>query len=295
VEPSPLADRLRRATDVVLGLYLVATAALIVAFRASLPSWKTLLALHAAAAFVLRSLPGSGRAPWPFLALLRDWYPVIAFPVLYKEVELFAAAFGDWRLTGPLRHLEATLFAGQPSLYLSETLVSVPLSEYLHFCYFAYVLLVPVIGGTWYFKGKRTAFHELVFLVSLAYASSYLFYSLFPVDSPFYLSPPLGPPFEGHFFYDLVHFLSQQGGARGGAFPSSHVSVATVVLLVTMRRERRWLFWLLPIYAGLVFATVFGRFHYAVDVLAGWALAVFLCSVSWARRRSSTGEATDAR
>ena len=121
-------------------------------------------------------------------------------------------------------------------MYLSELLPWIPLSEYLHFCYFAYLLLVPAVGGYWYFTHQRTKFHELVFLFTVTLTASYLFFSLFPVDSPFYLFPRLGAPFEGHFFYDLVHFVSGQGGARGGAFPSSHVSVATVVFLVVWHR-----------------------------------------------------------
>ncbi len=34
------------------------------------------------------------------------------------------------------------------------------------------------------------------------------------------------------------------------------------------------LYWLLPIYVGLVSATLYGRFHYALDVFPGWALAL---------------------
>ena len=99
--------------------------------------------------------------------------------------------------------------------------------------------------------------------MSVTFATSYLFYILFPVDSPFYLLPKLGEPQSGHFFYELVHFVSSRGGARGGAFPSSHVSVSTVILLVTWKYQSRWLVWLVPIYVGLVFATVYGRFHYS--------------------------------
>jgi membrane-associated phospholipid phosphatase len=130
------------------------------------------------------------------------------------------------------------------------------------------------VGSYWYLTGQKAKFHELVYLVSVTLTASYLFFALFPVDSPFYVFPPLGEPFEGHFFYDLVHFVAGQGGARGGAFPSSHVSVATVVLLVLWSRERRLAFALLPIVVGLILATVYGRFHYALDVVAGLTLGV---------------------
>jgi len=224
------------------------------------------------------------------LQFFRDWYPVILLPLLFKEVEVLAAGFGNWGLTDVLQSLEVDWFGGHPSLYLSGLLPWIPLSEYLHFCYFAYLLLVPTIGSYWYFTGERAKFHELVFLVSVTLTASYLFFALFPVDSPFYLFPPLGAPFEGHFFYDLVHFMAGRGGARGGAFPSSHVSVATVVLLVLWGRERRLAFALLPIVGGLVLATVYGRFHYALDVVAGLALAVTVFGAFTASAARAEGE-----
>jgi membrane-associated phospholipid phosphatase len=275
---------MKRGTDRVIALYLVTTAVLVGLFHETLPAFRMLLALHLAGAIVVGSLRYLPERIPAAAAWLRDWYPVLLFPVLYKEVELLAHAFGNWGLTATLPGLESALFGGQPSLFLSESLPFVPLSEYLHFCYLSYVLWLPLVGGYWYFTGKRARFHELLLLVSLTYAVSYLFYILFPVDSPFYLEPPLGGPLGGHFFHDLVHWVSSRGGARGGAFPSSHVSVATVILLVTFRYERRRVVWLLPLYLGLVFATVYGRFHYAVDVLAGWALA--LAIVGWYRLSS---------
>ena len=283
-------DGLTRRTDIVILGYLILVSALIVisAFQSALPSWKILALVHLVAAgvvYALRFLPER----LPALAqFFRDWYPAIAFPVFYREVELLANAFGNWGLTAPLQRLEVGLFRGHPSHYLSEHLDSVVFSEYLHFCYFSYLWLFPVVAGIWYFTGKRSAFQELIFLVSITFATSYVFYILFPVDSPFYLSEPLREPLSGNFFYELVHFVAARGGARGGAFPSSHVSISTVIVLVTMKYQPRWLSWLLPIYFGLVFATVYGRFHYALDVVAGWALAFSV--VGLYRMRSLAGE-----
>ena len=103
---------------------------------------------------------------------------------------------------------------------------------------------------------------------------SYLFYMFFPVDSPFYLAPDLAEPLTGNFFYELVHFVSDRGGARGGAFPSSHVSVSVTVWLVVWFRARRWAYLLTPVTVGLIFATVYGRFHYVLDSIVGLALAL---------------------
>ena len=228
-------DHLQRRTDAVIAGYLLTTAVLVAAFHQQIARWKALVAAHfLASAFIycLRFLPPKLPGTVQFF---RDWYPVMVLPLLYKEVEVFAAAFGNWGLTAVLQDLEVSLFAGHPSLYLSERLPWAPLSEYLHFCYFAYVLMVPAVGGYWYYTKQLTKFRELVFLVSVALTVSYLFFVLFPVDSPFYLSEPLGEPLAGNFFYELVHFMAGQGGPRDGAFPSSHVSVSTEVTVYVIQ------------------------------------------------------------
>jgi len=118
------------------------------------------------------------------------------------------------------------------------------------------------------------AFGELPLMLSTVKLGSYLFFIVLPVDSPYYLSPHLGPPLSGHFFFDLVHQMSARGGARGGAFPSAHVSGAVVMFLVAWRHQRRLAYLLVPITGGVMFATVYGRFHYALDALAGAVLAI---------------------
>jgi membrane-associated phospholipid phosphatase len=136
------------------------------------------------------------------------------------------------------------------------------------------VLVIPAVCGYWYATRRQTAFREVVLLLAVTMFGSYLFFILFPVDSPYYRSDPLGPPFAGHFFFDLVHEVSSRGGARGGAFPSAHVSGAVVIWLVAWRYQRPLAVLLAPIVAGVVVATVYGRFHYALDTAAGLLLAI---------------------
>ncbi|HSF19073.1 MAG TPA: phosphatase PAP2 family protein [Vicinamibacteria bacterium] len=270
----------RNRTDDIIVVYLIVTAFLAGVYRANLPEWEMVLLIHGVGACLLYGLRFLPEGLPLGVRFVRDWYPLMIFPLLYKEVEGLASVVGNWKLTDVLVNVEVAMFRGHPSLYLSEGLPYVVLSEYLHFCYFAYVLLVPLVGGRWYFGGRKQPFDELLWLVSVTFASSYLFYILFPVDSPFYRFDALEAPLRGSFFYELVHFVSERGGARGGAFPSSHVSISTIVLLEVFRHERRLFTWLLPVYLGLVTATVYGRFHYAVDVLGGWLLAAAVVGLS---------------
>ena len=268
----PPLDFARRTTTLTAS-YLAITAALIATVGNAVPGRAWLVAVHltlfGALLILNRASPSAG-----ILRVIRDWHPLMLFPVLYKEVELLAAVIGDWRLSVAIPAWESALFGGQPSLYLSERLAFVPLSEYLHFCYLSYVIVIPSVAAYWYVSGRRAAFGELLLTLSTVMLGSYLFFILLPVDSPYYLSPRLGPPLSGHFFFDLVHQMSAFGGARGGAFPSAHVSGAVVVSLVAWRHQRRLAYLLVPITGGLLIATVYGRFHYVLDTLAGATLAI---------------------
>ncbi len=262
-----------RWTTTLTASYLTITAALVAILGSTVPGRVWVVAAHltlSASLLILnRVRPQAG-----ILRVIRDWHPLMLFPLLYKEVELLAPAIGDWRLSAAIPAWESALFAGQPSLYLSERLAFVPLSEFLHFSYLSYVIVIPTVCAYWYIGGRRAAFGELVLMLSTVLLGSYLFFILLPVDSPYYLSQRLGPPLSGHFFFDLVHQVSARGGARGGAFPSAHASGAVVVILVAWRHQRRLAYLLVPISGGLLFATVYGRFHYVLDTLAGAGLAI---------------------
>jgi membrane-associated phospholipid phosphatase len=267
-----------RSTTTLTASYLVATGILIAMYGQTIPGRPWLVAVHLALAAALLSL--RTEPPSATLRAIRDWHPLVLFPFLFREVEFLAAAVGDWRLTTAIPALEGMLFGVQPSVLLSEWLPFVPLSEFLHFCYLAYIVVIPAVAAYWYFTRRREAFGELVLVLSVVLLGSYFFFIWFPVDSPYYLFPRLAPPLSDHFFFDLVHQVSARGGARGGAFPSAHASGALVVLLVAWRHQKRLALLLMPIVAGVMVATVYGRFHYALDTIVGVALAaivVFVC------------------
>src|SRR4029453_3534481 len=190
-----------RWTTTLPASYLALPAALIATLGQAVPGRASLVVLHLTLSASLLILDRA--RPSGILRVIRDWHPLLLFPFLYKEVELLAGGIGDWRLTAAIPAWEAALFAGQPSLYLSDRLAFVPLSEYLLFCSLAYVILIPSLAADWYVSGRRAAFGELLLMLSIVMLGSYLFFILLPVDSPYYLSQRLGPPLSGPFFFDL--------------------------------------------------------------------------------------------
>ena len=57
------------------------------------------------------------------------------------------------------------------------------------------------------------------------------------------------------------------------AFPSSHVSITTILLILAFKESRRLGFCLLPISLLLYGATVYIQAHYVIDAITGFITA----------------------
>ena len=130
-------------------------------------------------------------------------------------------------------------------------------------------------------------------LILLSFFLFYVIYIFLPVAGPQYYFqavgidaiqaghfPSLGTYFSSHtemlpapgyaegLFYNLVH-AAQAGERPTAAFPSSHIGISTIVLLLARRHAPRLLPVLIPLWALLCCATVYIQAHYLVDAIAG--------------------------
>ena len=83
-------------------------------------------------------------------------------------------------------------------------------------------------------------------------------------------------------FRSWVEMAHESGECPTAAFPSSHVGIATILMLIQWRNKNRLGFCLFfPFYVFLCGATVYIHAHYLVDVFGGFATAFafyFLCN-----------------
>ena len=85
----------------------------------------------------------------------------------------------------------------------------------------------------------------------------------------------VSPGYQEGLFYHLVEDAKAAGERPTAAFPSSHVGIATVCMLLIGHTRNRKLLWLLvPFYAFLCLATVYIQAHYVIDAIAGFASGV---------------------
>ena len=133
------------------------------------------------------------------------------------------------------------------------------------FVYYVVFVFVPVTGPTFYYKA--------VGLDNIAHG-------VFPALGDYFNTHTdclPTPGYTGGFFYDLVEDAKAAGERPTAAFPSSHVGISTVCMLLAAHTRQRRLVWLmLPFYIFLCMATVYIQAHYAIDALAGLVTGVAL-------------------
>ncbi len=115
----------------------------------------------------------------------------------------------------------------------------------------------------------------MVFASAVAFYISYLGFIFLPVEGPRYALAALHQiEIKGFVFAPLAQWIVKVGGLRGGCMPSSHVAVACVVFVFCYKYSRRLFYFLGPLILSLFVGTVWGRFHYLSDVVAGILVGV---------------------
>lgn len=264
------------AVDRLTVAYLAATG--LIAGASLQPQGLLLAAGHSAAATFLYvaarrlSVPEGSAARF-----LRLFYPVLLTPLFYHEVSVLGQLLVDGYFDPRVQRWEEALFGVQPSVASSRWLPWTWLSELFHLGYLSYYLLVPGAALAVHLRGTARDLHRLAVSVAGAFFACYLIFSLFPVVGPRYLFQPLeGPAAQGPL-HALTHWILEGGSSKGTAFPSSHVAAAVSAWLASRRAAPVWFRWSAPLVWLLVVGTVYGGFHYAVDALAGLAVA----AVAW--------------
>jgi len=72
------------------------------------------------------------------------------------------------------------------------------------------------------------------------------------------------------FFFRLVEAAQASGERPTAAFPSSHVGMSTILMILAGKANRRLMWGMFPFYLLLCGATVYIQAHYLIDSIAGF-------------------------
>jgi membrane-associated phospholipid phosphatase len=184
-------------------------------------------------------------------------------------------------LDATLLDLDLRLFGLEPSLWLSRLNVR-PVVEWFSFFYFSYFFLglAYLLAVIWCVKGSRQT-TEFVLGTFIVFCVGQIGYMAVPAYGPIrYLDAQFPGPVDGGFFWGCVVRTVEAGGAMKDVFPSLHTAVPSWFTLFALHQARTDPRWRWParvtgfFAANIIFSTVFLRWHYAIDVVAGLCLAM---------------------
>ena len=223
------------------------------------------------------------------MALLSYWYPdTFEFNRIFPNLDhLFAT-------------LESDLFGCQPALLFDQVCSGLFWREAFNMGYWLYYPMIALVSFYYFFCRPKEA-ERCTFVIMASFFLYYIVYIFLPVAGPqFYFPvigeeiaaagpyPELGDYFnlhseitiaqegKGGLFTELVGMAQGAGERPTAAFPSSHIGVTTILVMLAYR-AKKWLFAVMfPVYVLLCCATVYIKAHYLVDAIAGLVTGVLV-------------------
>ena len=223
------------------------------------------------------------------MALLSYWYPdTFEFNRIFPNLDhLFAT-------------LEFDLFGCQPALLFDQVCSGLFWREAFNMGYWLYYPMIALVSFYYFFCRPKEA-ERCTFVIMASFFLYYIVYIFLPVAGPQFYHPVIGEeiaavgPYpelgdyfnlhpeitiaqegKGGLFTELVGMAQGAGERPTAAFPSSHIGVTTILVMLAYR-AKKWLFAVMfPVYVLLCCATVYIKAHYLVDAIAGLVTGVLV-------------------
>jgi membrane-associated phospholipid phosphatase len=208
--------------------------------------------------------------------VVRDWLALAFTIVAYREMDWFSPAqqagtferrwigFDRWLLDDVgMREWLEVLGPVMPTI--------------LELSYFVVYAVGPFALAALYWTKRRNRAPDLLLMYELGTLIAYACFPWFLSDPPRVAFPNADMPNVDNFLRNANLAIVNGSGIHSSVFPSAHVSSAlsAAIGMIICLPEKPWFGRGLLIYAGLVsIAVIYGRYHYAIDSIAGIAVAI---------------------
>lgn len=185
-----------------------------------------------------------------------------------------------------LYELDLSLFKFEPAMAW-DRYVTPATTEWFSFFYFGYFLLmalhvVPIL----FFGRRKQIVGEFTFAMLVLFSVGHTLYMVVPGYGPYRaMADAFQHPFPHGPWHEVVMSAVHSGGAQMDIFPSLHTGAPTMLALFSYRNRKQLPFrYTWPVVAfctvNIIIATMFLRWHYLIDVVAGFSIAVAAVFVS---------------
>lgn len=218
-----------------------------------------------------------------FFKILKLVYVVPIIYLCYMQVQNYIAIINPHLYDEILIQWDRAIFGTDPTVWIFS--ISNPiLTEYLQICYFLFFFLPIIHGIELYKKNEFDKLDRLLRTISFGFFFSYFLYLCMPAIGPrFFLHDfhNMNVELPGLFLTNIMRdFINLGGGIQAGTLdpiavvnrdcmPSGHTMMTLINIYLLFRNNsvQKWV--QLVIGLSLIFSTIYLRYHYVVDILAG--------------------------
>lgn len=197
----------------------------------------------------------------------------------YFSLKWLLPALQPHLLDNELLRFDEVLFGFTPAHYL-DRFVSYATVEWFSLFYYSYFSLIALYVLPSMVFDTGTRLKEITFGAMAIVAIGHCMYVAVPGVGP-YMGYPFQNELGGGFFWQQVTSAVAAAGAQLDIFPSLHTAYPVFFTLHAYRYRHQKPFryvWIPTAFvaANIAVATLFLRWHYGIDVIAGLCLAVFV-------------------
>lgn len=278
-----------RPVDWLVGGYQLMMVLMALAFRGNLDNWILISIRHLLALAVVISIRGLAlKYPKRWLQVIADWYLGLTLPLAYTWAGDFVHALFPWKIDRTLHAIDLWLFGVDPTSFL-QGFARPWLTDLMQLSYCSFFLIIFSGYLILYLKGNRRHCQNFEMVVLTGLYGTYIWFTLLPAHSPRFITCP-ELMLQGGWITEAINRFLADNAYAGGAFPSGHSAVSISICVFIWRYARPWAPFFIVTTALLLVSTVYGGYHYVIDLIAGLAhgglasLVAVLWNREWRRR-----------
>jgi membrane-associated phospholipid phosphatase len=216
------------------------------------------------------------RMSW--FSFIRDWYNLLFILVIYLESNKLVHLINPNDVDTLIIQIDRFLFLGNDPTVLMEAFHLPLLTEILQIVYASFYFLPFALCVLIYFKGEKSEFHITASTIMMGFYLSFVGYYLTPAIGPrFTLDHLQNIPLTGVLLFEYTRsVLDTLEGFTRDCCPSGHTLVAVLTTLLAYRFYRPFRIVATTWTLLLIISTVYLRYHYVFDLIAGLILAVIV-------------------
>lgn len=230
------------------------------------------------------------------LHIVHAWYVVPMIFLTFKEMYFMIYPIHQKDYDNILIQIDRFLLFGNDITKILYYLANPILTEILQIAYFSFYLIMIAVGAELRLKNRISEFHFAVFMIVYGFFLSYFGYFLLPAIGPrftLHSFDNLNNELPGLFLTNILREIINSGESipsgtlnpamvvQRDVFPSGHTQMTLICMYLASKfnLKIKWIIYTLGIL--LIFATMYLRYHYLIDVLAGGVFFIFSIKTGW--------------